>query len=88
MSNPFSFATLRPPSHGGAVILSETDLSPVVMPPEKILIGDVALILAPKFPASERGALAAILNAYPKLLGTEYLRVAESPNWILYRRAN
>jgi hypothetical protein len=88
MSNPFSFATRRPPSHGGAVTLSKTDISPVVMPPEKILIGDVALILAPKFPATERETLAAILNSYPKLLGTEYLRVAESPNWILYRRAN
>ncbi|MGD0404899.1 MAG: hypothetical protein ABSB66_17080 [Candidatus Acidiferrales bacterium] len=88
MSNPFSFATLRPPSHGGAVTLSKTDISPVVMPPEKVLIGDVTLILAPKFPASEREILTAILNSYPKLLGTEYLRVAESPNWILYRRAN
>jgi hypothetical protein len=88
MSNPFSYATLRPPSHGGAVVLGKTDISSVVMPPEKFLIGDVALILAPKFPASERDTLAAILNAYPNLLGTEYRRVAESPNWILYRRAN
>lgn len=88
MSNPFSYATLRPPSHGGAVTLSKTDISPTVMPPERLLIGDVALILAPKFPATERETLAAILNSYPKLLGTEYLPVAESPNWILYRRAN
>ncbi len=88
MSNPFSFATLRPPSHGGAVILSKTDITPAFMPPEKLLLGDVALILVPKYPASERDTLAAILNSYPHLLGTEYLRVAESPNWILYRRAN
>lgn len=88
MSNPFSYATLRPPSHGGAVTLGKTDVSAAVMPPEKFLIGDVALILAPKFPATERETLAAILNAYPNMLGTEYLQVAESPNWILYRRAN
>ena len=87
-SNPFSFATLRPPSHGGAVVLSKTDISAVAMPPEKMLIGDVALILAPKFPASERDTLAVILNAYPNMLGVEYLPVAESPNWVLYRRAN
>jgi hypothetical protein len=88
MSNPFSFATLRPPSHGGAVNLSKTNTSPTVMPPKERLIGDVALILMPKFPATEREALASILTYYPELLGYDYIRVAESPNWILYRRAN
>ena len=88
MSNPFSFATLRPPSHGGAVNLSGTNVSPTVMPPKKLLIGDVALILVPKFPATERDTLSAILDSYPELLGAEYLRVAESDNWILYRRAS
>lgn len=88
MSNPFSFAMLSPPSRGGAVILSKTDVTPAFMPPEKLLLGDVALILVPKYPASERDTLVAILDSYPKLLGTEYLQVAESPNWILYRRAN
>ena len=88
MSNPFSFATLRPPSHGGGVNLSGTNVSPAVMPPKKLLIGDVSLILAPKFPATDRDTLAAFLEAYPELLGTEYLQVAESANWILYRRAS
>jgi hypothetical protein len=88
MSNPFSFATLSPPSHGGAVNLSGTNISPAVMPPKELLIGDVALILMPKFPATERNTLAAVLDSYPELLGAEYLRVAESANWILYRRAN
>ncbi len=88
MSNPFSFATLRPPSHGGAVNFGKTNVSPGAMPPKKLLIGDVALILLPKFPATERDTLAAILEAYPEMLGVDYLRVAESPNWILYRRAD
>jgi len=88
MSNPFSFATLRPPSHGGGVNLSGTNVSPAVMPPKKLLIGDVSLILAPKFPATDRDTLAAFLEAYPELLGTEYLQVADSANWILYRRAS
>jgi hypothetical protein len=88
MSNPFSFALQRPPSRGGAVNLSATNISRAAMPPEKMLLGDVDLILQPKFPATERDTLAAILDAYPELLGIEYLRVAESPNWILYRRAN
>ena len=87
MSNPFSFATQRPPSHGGAVNLSKTNISRSFMPPKKLLIGDANLLLVPKFPATERDTLAAILQAYPELLGTDYLRVAESENWILYRRA-
>jgi len=88
MSNPFSFALQRAPSRGGAVNLSSTDVRRTAMPPKKILLGDVALILVPKFRATERNTLAAILDAYPELLGTEYLRVAESAHWILYRRAN
>jgi hypothetical protein len=88
MSNPFSFAMQRPPAHGGAVNLSDTNVSPSAMPPKKLLIGDVALLLVPKFPATDRPTLAAILQAYPELLGSEYLRVAESDDWILYRRAN
>ncbi len=88
MSNPFSFAMQRPPAHGGAVNLSDTNVSPSAMPPKNLLIGDVALLLVPKFPATDRQTLAAILQSYPELLGSEYLRVAESPNWTLYRRAN
>jgi hypothetical protein len=88
MSNPFSFATLRPPSHGGAVNLSQTNIALNAVPPKRLLFGDVALLVVPKFWASERDTLAAIERSYPELLGTEYLRVAESPNWVLYRRAN
>jgi hypothetical protein len=88
MSNPFSFATSRPPSHGGAVNLSKTNTSPTVMPPKDRLIGDVALILVPKFPASERDTLVSILDYYPELLSVEYIRVAQSEHWDLYRRAS
>jgi hypothetical protein len=88
MSNPFSFALQRTPSHGGAVNLSSTNVRETAMAPKKMLLGDVRLILKPKFPATERNTLEAILEAYPELLGTEYLQVAESPNWILYRRAD
>ena len=88
MSNPFSFATLRPPSHGGAVNLSKTNINLDAVPPKKLLFGDVALLMVPKFPASERDTLAAIERSYPELLGVEYQRVAESSNWVLYRRAN
>lgn len=88
MSNPFPFALQRAPSRGGAVNLSATNVRPTAMPSKQMLLGDVDLILRPKFPATERNTLEAILDTYPELLGSEYLRVAESPNWILYRRAN
>jgi hypothetical protein len=86
MSNPFSFAMQRPPSHGGAVNLGASNIYPSVMPPKKLLIGDVDLLLVPKFQATSRDILAAVLQSYPELLGSEYLRVAESANWVLYRR--
>ena len=88
MSNPFSFATQRPPANGGAVNLGYTNISRSAMPPQKLLIGDASLLLVPKFQTSERGTLDAIQQSYPELLSSEYHPVAESANWILYRRAN
>jgi hypothetical protein len=86
MSNPFSYGTLSPPSNGGAVNLSGTNVSPNAMPPKETLLGDVALILVPKFPATDRGTLQLILQSYPELLTLEYSVIAESQNWVLYRR--
>jgi hypothetical protein len=86
MSNPFSYGSLRAPSHGGAVTLCGTDCSRTVMPPKELLLGDVALVLLPKFPATDRETLGLILKAYPELLKTDYYEVAQSVNWILYRR--
>jgi hypothetical protein len=77
---------LRPPSHGGAVNISRTNVSPAAMPAKRLLIGDAALLLEPKFADSDRESLDAVLAAYPELLGADYRRVAESANWVLYRR--
>jgi hypothetical protein len=86
LSNPFSFSMRRAPALGGAVNLSNTNISPSSMPPKKLLFGDVDLILVPKFHDSGRKTLDAILHAYPELLVIDYRFVAESENWTLYRR--
>ena len=86
MSNPFSYALLRPPPHGGAVALTGTDVSPGNVPLLAMLIGDSDLLLLPKFPASDRETLRLVLSKYPQLLGKDYTRIAESPGWELYRR--
>ena len=86
MSNPFSFALLRRPAHGGAVALAPTDISPGNVPPLAMLVGDADLLLLPKFPASARQTLRLVLSKYPQLLGKSYTRIAESPEWELYRR--
>ena len=86
MSNPFSYGTLRPPSNGGAVVLCGTNISANAMPRKEALVGDVALMLLPKFPATDRATLQLILDSYPELLTVEYSVIAESPNWVLYRR--
>jgi hypothetical protein len=87
MSNPFSYGLLRRPSRGGAVNISATNVSVAAMPPLERLIGDVDLLLVPKFEATERPVMRAVLNAYPELLRSRYAPVAESANWKLYRRA-
>lgn len=86
LSNPFSYAMLRPPAHGGTVAMGSTNVSLHAIPSKERLIGDVDLILIPAFPASERDVMTIVLNRYPEVLGSEYVRVAESENWSLYRR--
>ena len=87
MSNPFSYAMLRPPSHGGAVNMVFTgNVGAKTIIPVTKLFGDVDLLLVPYYPASERDTLATVLARYPQLLGTTYALVASSPHWKLYRR--
>jgi hypothetical protein len=86
-TNPFSYALLRPPSQGGAVSITDRKVSETVVPSLETLFGEVDLILAPKFETSNTETLAIILRRYPELLGEKYRRVAESANWVLYRRA-
>jgi hypothetical protein len=86
LSNPFSFSMGRAPAFGGAVNLSNTNISASSMPPKQLLFGNVDLILVPKFHDSGRKTLDAILRSYPELLVIDYRVVAESENWTLYRR--
>ena len=87
MSNPFSYAALRLPPRGGSVTIGYTNVREGSVPPEDRLIGDVDVLLLPKFPASERSTLQVVLRQYPDLLTRRFILAAESPNWILYRRA-
>jgi hypothetical protein len=84
--NPFSYGLGRPPSHGGAVSITDRKVSEAVVPPLRDLIGDVDVMLVPKFVFSEQTSLARVLRRYPELLGRDYEFVVESPNWKLYRR--
>jgi hypothetical protein len=68
------------------VVLCGTNISANAMPRKEALVGDVALMLLPKFPATDRATLQLILDSYPELLTVEYSVIAESPNWVLYRR--
>ena len=86
MSNPFSYGLLRPPSRGGSVVISGTDVSEAAVPPLALLVGDAELLMIPKFPDNDRPTLQIIEEKYPALLGILYAHVAESGHWILYRR--
>ena len=85
-TNPFSYALFSRPSNGGAVSITDRKVSETVVPPIAILIGDVDLLLAPKFLVSSQPTLSIIFRRYPHLLGEDYLRVSESENWTLYRK--
>jgi hypothetical protein len=86
MSNPFSYGLLRPPSHGGSVVISATDVSESAVPPMELLVGDADLLLVPKFPDFDRETLHIVTAKYPDLLGRIYSPVAESEHWLLFRR--
>jgi len=85
-TNPFSYGLLRPPSQGGAVDIDATDLSEQVVPPAAMLLGDVDLIMIPKFPATERQAMEQVLSSYRDLLAEKYVLAAESTHWTLLRK--
>ena len=87
MSNPFSYALWRPPAEGGAVVISSTDVSTKAVAPKELLVGDPDVLVVPKYEETERASLDILLAKYPDLLGKDYLPVAESQNWILYRKA-
>jgi hypothetical protein len=67
-------------------VIGFTNVREDSVPPEGLLIGDVDLLLLPKFPASERETLLTVLKRYPDMLGRKFHPAAESANWVLYRR--
>jgi hypothetical protein len=84
--NPFSYALLRRPSRGGAVVIFSTNVSDQAIAPKDMLVGDVDLILVPRYPTSERITLMTVEARYPELFGKDYILLAESPDWQLYRK--
>jgi hypothetical protein len=85
-TNPFSYAMLRPPPHGGAVDIA-ANFSERSMPSLKFIVGDVDLILIRKNNEDERGStIGLVLSKYHDLLEEQYLVQAESPHWKLLRK--
>lgn len=85
--NPFSYALLRPPSHGGAVDINPADVSERSMPPLDLLVGDVDLILIPKYPELPPDpTIQLVLSRYHDDLRRMYRVEAESPHWTLLRK--
>jgi hypothetical protein len=83
---PFSYALLRPPSRGGANDISYTDVSRDLILPPDVVLGDVDIILIPRYLASEREPMNILLSAYKGFLKTKYVVAAESTNWTMLRK--
>jgi len=87
-TNAFSIALARKPPRGGAIDINLGDVSETKYVPLDYLLGDVDLILIPKFPGAfvDREAEKYILSEYRDVLDREYVFVAESQHWRLLRK--
>jgi hypothetical protein len=86
MTETFSYATLRKPARGGAVVIGGSVAEDLV-PSKEWLVGDAALLLVPRYDFSAiPGPLANVVHRYPELLSEDFVPVAESTDWTLYRR--
>ena len=85
-TNPFAYALLRRPPLGGANDLNRTTVGFQFVPDRFLVLGNVDLILIPRFPATERSTMNVVLKAYKEYLTTNYVQAAESANWTLLRR--
>ncbi len=86
-ANPFSYAMLRPPSEGGAIDIGDRTISGNEMPPLMSILGNVDLILIPRFEGIELSKAAKLtLSTYHDVIANQYATEAESPHWVLLRK--
>jgi hypothetical protein len=84
-SNPFSYALLRPPAHGGSTFFDYgTNFTEKYIPAPDRLLGDAAVVMyAKKHYGLAR--LNILLEHCRFALSQHYQIVAESENWILFK---
>jgi hypothetical protein len=85
--NPFSYALLRRPAHGGSACLSfNHTFNDAHKPSSEWLFGSADIVMVPKYPsASEPDADALFRNYYPSIK-TGFRLCAETEWWKLYKR--
>jgi hypothetical protein len=84
--NPFSYALLRPPAHGGSPFFGyAVNFTPRHSPDATRILGDAELVMQPKDHVADVNA-AALVQVVGHELRAKYHIVDESSEWMLWRR--
>lgn len=88
-TNPFSYALMREPPHGGSPFFDYGfNFSEAFAPAAERILGNADVVIYPKGDAGEGGALtiATLMRICKPILARNYTYVAESDEWVLLRR--
>jgi hypothetical protein len=85
--NPFSYALLRKPAHGGNTWLQVgSDIAMDRLPTNARMFGEATIVMAPKYPSTHLHSDQLLFDAYKPYLLANFSLVAESDSWRLYKR--
>ena len=88
MANPFPYALLRKPAHGGSPALAfDHTFNDQHKPSTDWLFGAADIVMVPKHPASSKPDADALFRNYLADIRVEFVLCGESDYWWLYKRA-
>ena len=87
LTNPFPYALLRPPAHGGSTCMGVNhQFNDEHKPSPAWLFGSADIVMVPKRPSSDEMNTKALLRKYLASVKAGYRLCAESDWWELYKR--
>lgn len=87
LANPFSYALLRPPPHGGSACMDfNYQFNDQYKPSPEWLFGSADIVMVPKHPAGSEPTAEALARNYLASIHAAFRLCAESEWWELYKR--
>jgi hypothetical protein len=85
--NPFSYALLRRPAHGGNTYFQVgSDIAMDRLPSSARMFGEATIVMVPKYPSTHLRSDQLLFDAYKSELSSRFSLAAESEAWRLYKR--